>query len=359
MRAAIVGAKGWARICLTIVLSAIVLVSAARAQSAEASLQAAGLKRVGNAWLHPSELAVRDRLAEIDRLDRRFHESRKQVQALIEQNESYTTQLAQLKAAQQRTRDAQGAAKGGSPQQKALDEELKQQSRLIEQLKELIVAPDQLGGAGPLKTALMDLVDVRTELGRSLLTIRKLVEGLPAAYEKLARDSELTAALAALSPPGQFGSGKNYAAELRGLARLEKTIFNDAVPFYRDGKQPRVTALVNEELPLTFSFYESSEPTVITHAMAESLGIDVSAAPRTKVRLGGNADFNVRQVRLKSVRFGRHVVRDVEALVLPPDDESAGARIGGRTLREIRPRFQPERLVLQFESAVSGAEKDK
>ncbi len=296
---------------------------------------------MGNAWLHPSELAVRDRLAEIDRLDRRFHESRKKVQALIEQNESYKTQLAQLTAAQLRTRNAQGAAKGGSPQQKALDEELKQQTKLIEQLKQSIVAPEHLGGVGPLKTALMELVDARTELGRSLLTSRKLVEGLPAAYEKLARDSELTAASAALSPPGQFGSGKNYAAELRGFGRLEKLIFNDAVPFYRDGKQPRMTALVNEELPITFSFYESSDPTVITHSMAESLGINVSAAPRTKVRLGGNADFNVRQVRLMSVRFGRHVVRDVEALVLSPDDESAARGSAATRFARFAPGWNP------------------
>ncbi len=322
VRAAIVGTIR-VRLCLTVVIIATGIVSEALAQAPEALLQASGLKCVGNAWLHPSELAVRDRLAELDRLDRRFHESRKQVQALIEQNESYKTQLAQLTAAQLRTREARNAAKGGSPQQKALDEELKQQTKLIEQLKQSIVAPEQLGGVGPLKTALMEVVDARVELVQSLLTIRKLVEELPAAYEKLAADSELTAALAALSPPGQLGSGKNYAAEVRGLGRLEKLVFNDAIPFYRDGKQPRVTGVVNEELPVTFSFYESSEPTVITHSMSESLGIDVSAAPRTKVRLGGNAEFNVRQVRLTSVRFGRHVVRDVEALVLSPDDESA------------------------------------
>jgi hypothetical protein len=191
------------------------------------------------------------------------------------------------------------------------------------------------------------------------LAVRELVDRLPSIYEKLASDSDVTSALAALTPAGQLGSGKTYAGEVRGLSRLEKLIFNDAVPFYRDGKQVRITGLVNEELPVTFSFYESNDPTVITYSMAESLGIDLSSAPRTKVRLGGNSEFNVRQTRLGSVRFGRHVVRDLEALVLSPDDESAGARIGGRSLRGIRPRLEPERLMLHLENAAPSGEKEK
>jgi hypothetical protein len=67
----------------------------------------------------------------------------------------------------------------------------------------------------------------------------------------------------------------------------------------------------------------------------------------------------VRQARLKSVRFGRHVVRDLEVLVLSPDDEGVGARIGGRSLRGIRPRLEPERLMLHLESATTSGEKDK
>jgi hypothetical protein len=347
---------GTVRYLPLVLILAVGVAPAAQAESPEAVLQAAGLKRVGNVWLHPTELAVRDRLAEIDRLDRRFHEARKQVHALIEQSESYKTQLAQLTVAQQRTREGRAAAKNGSPQQKALDEELKQQAKLIEQLKQLIVPPDQLGGTGALKTALMELVEVRIELARNLLAVRELVDRLPQEYQMLATDSKLTKALAALAPPGQFGSGKNYAVELRGLSRLEKLIFNDAVPFYRDGKQPRVTGLVNEELPVTFSFYESNDPTVITYAMAESLGIDLSRALRTTVRLDGKVDLAASQVRLASLRFGRHVVRDVEALVLSPDDESAGARIGGRTLSAIRPRLDAERLLLHLDSAATSAE---
>jgi hypothetical protein len=335
------------------------MTEAARGDTPEAVLQAAGLKRAGNIWLHPAELALRDRLAEVDRLDRRFQDARKQVQLLIEQNESYKTQLVQVIAAQQRTRDARNAAKGGSPQQKALDEEIKQQTKLIDQLKQAIVAPDRLGGAGPLKTASMELIETTVELARGLLAVRELVERLPSVYEKLASDSDVTSALAALTPAGQLGSGKTYASEVRGLSRLEKLIFNEAVPFYRDGKQARITGLVNEVLPVTFSFYESNDPTVITYSMAESLGIDLSSAPRTKVRLGGNTEFTVRQARLKSVRFGRHVVRDLETLVLSPDDESAGARIGGRSLRGIRPRLEPERLMLHLESAATSGEQEK
>ena len=314
----------------------------------QAVLEKHGLKQANGAWHLTSDLSIADRVQSAERLERRLNERRNQIETLIDYNERMKAQLAKWNEAQKTARAARKLVKGDSPEQKLLDEQIKQQGTVIDQLKKSIVPVDKLGATMPLKALLMELVAIRSETAFHVLTARRNISQASARFEALRADPEVIAALAALEPPGQLAPARTFGNEIRSLERIEKAIFTDELPLYREGKLWRVTGIANEELPLTFSFSESSEPTVITHTMADALGLDLAKKPEREQRIGG-ANVRGKSARLDSLRFGRYVLKDVQVLVLPPESENLGARISPAAFQGLRVRIVPERLLLRLE----------
>jgi hypothetical protein len=330
-------------------LVALFPVSAVGEDSPEAVLTKHGLKYSSGYWQIASDLRTADRIRAMERLERRVQELRDQIEKVLEFNERLKIALVRLNDAQQNARAARKAVKDGSPEQKRLDEQVKQQEKLIEQHKKSIVPLDKLGATPPLKGLIMELVAARSEMAFHLLSARRQIRDAPSRYEHLKKDSDVTSALAALEPPGQLPPPRNYTSESRSLDRFEKIIFNDELPMFREGKQWRVTGIANEELPIAFSFDESKEPTAITRSMAASLGLNLDDKATVRRRVA-ETDVDATPVRLASLRFGRHVIDDVEVLVLSPENENLGARLGLDVFRDFTVSVVPERLVLRLEA---------
>jgi hypothetical protein len=311
-------------------------------------LEKHGLKYANGIWHLASDLSIAERVQSAERLERRFYDRRNQIDTLLEYNERMKVQLAKLTEAQKAAQAARKIVKGDSPEQKLLDEQIKQRGAVIDQLKKSIVPAEKLGATMPLKALVMELVGIRSEAAFHLLSARRHVEQAPTRYEALRTNPEVVAALTALEPPGQLAPLRTHANEMRSVERIEKVIFTDELPLFREGTLWRVTGIANEELPIMFSFYESTEPTVITHTMAEALGRDLAKQPKAERKLG-KTNVKVTTVRLEKLRFGRHVLNDVEVLVLPPESENLGARIGQAAFRGLRVRVVAERLLLRLE----------
>jgi hypothetical protein len=64
----------------------------------------------------------------------------------------------------------------------------------------------------------------------------------------------------------------------------------------------------------------------------------------------------VKHSKLARLRFGQHVLKDVEVFVLSPEHENIGARISHAALRGLRVRVVPERLLLTLEPGESRDE---
>lgn len=322
--------------------------AALAAESPDQVLQQHGLKQAGGLWHLSSDLGVAERVQTAERLERRFHDLRKQIDTLLDYNERMKAQLAALNAAQKGARAARKTVKGDSPEQKLWDEQIKQQGAVIDQLKKSIVPVEKLGATMPLKALVMELVGVRSEAAFHVLSARRHIQQAPDRDEALRTNAEIVAALAALQPPGDLAPPRTYANEVRSLERIDKTIFTDELPLFREGKAWRVTGIANDELPMTFTFYDSTEPAVITRSMADALGLDLAKKPKVEHQLG-KANVKVTTTRLESLRFGRHVLHDVVVLVLSPENENQGARIGLGVFRNLRVRVVPERLLLRLD----------
>ena len=302
--------------------------------SAEAILQAHGLKRVGGLWLLPEELQLSERLIALTRFRDRRNIARAYVDQLLDTNEAIFARITKLEEVIKKTHALDSAAKAGSPQRKQLDAELKNEEAIVKQGRMLHTPLDKLGMAPPLKPALVDLVNVQTEATLALLAYRDTHADLPKLYGRLGGDSAVAAALAALPNPGRLGPAKTLGDKWRAMInRLDADLLNDKLPIYREGHAFRFTAIIDESRPLTFTFGKRGEPTVIPQNLAEAAGITAGPhARRAQYHTADGRNVAVEAVRIPEFRLGRTVIKNVEAEILPPEAADVGARIGPNAL---------------------------
>jgi hypothetical protein len=323
------------------------------ADSPEQVLEKHGLKRANGMWYASVDLRIPERLQAAERQERRVHELTKQVEKLLHDQELLKVQLAGSNSAVKLLREARNKVKGGSNEQKQLDEQIKRQNAAIDEMKKMIVPAETLGSTMPLKGVVMELVGARSELAYHALRIRRSIEQLPKLYEQLHSDRAVLSALQSLDPPGQLGAARPYTSELRTLDRMDKLLFGDELPVYREGKEWRVTGVANEELPIAFTFNPNRGPTTISRTMAEALGVDVAGRQEVDRRIDGGQNVKAIPARLESLRFGRHVLWNVNVLVLAPENENLGARISAVAFQGLRVRVVPEQLKMVLEPAAS------
>ena len=103
----------------------------------------------------------------------------------------------------------------------------------------------------------------------------------------------------------------------------------------REGKAPpegrELAVLALTALGVVFGDIGTSPIYAFRESFHPSHGIEVTPeSPRVRVTVGRGRSVLARQVTIPYLRLGRHVVRDVPALLLPPEHEDAGSQIGPR-----------------------------
>jgi hypothetical protein len=321
----------------------------ALAQPPAKSLEARGLTRIGKVWCIADEVTLRDKLTELDRLAKRFHEAQQKVEQLLTQNQEAAANLPQFTKLEKSIHDQMAAAKPGTPQYKQLDGELKKAAFALEQLRGIYSPPDKLGAAAPLKPALVELANARAELTIRYLALQNTPNISTQQYDRLRQDESIMHALAELKDD-QLGPAKQIQDKRKAIERIEPEILNDSLPVYREGAAYRLTAVLDDRQPLTFGIGGASDPTIIPQNIAEAVGIAATeTSPRLKLRVAANRDETVQEVKLAKLRFGRNVVSNVTAYILPPEAADLGARIGAKALPGYRVKINAERLQLVIE----------
>ena len=197
---------------------------------------------------------------------------------------------------------------------------MKAAAAAVEQLQRIYIPSEQFGLSAPLKPALNDLIIVRTDMMVRLLPMREAMDHLTQRYHALHDETAVTAALASLTPKQTLGLSRSLLDGWKIVDKLQPMVFSDSVPVSRDGKIYRVTAIVNERQPLTFSFVGTGEPTLIPQNLAEAAGLIVNVkAAQTKLRVAKDRDEMAWRMKVPQLRFGRHVLRDVDAYILAPE----------------------------------------
>jgi hypothetical protein len=176
--------------------------------------------------------------------------------------------------------------------------------------------------------------------------------GLDEEYEPLKQEPRLIRALRQIDGSHRIGPLRDYEDRLVQLAPYERLVFTSELPLYRLGDRLRVSLILGDQTPATFTWQESHEPTVITASLAEAAGIAAAeSASRVPVPAGGDRRVWTREVVIPYLRLGRHVVKDVPALLLPPEAEDLGSQIGSVALPGYQAVAEPARLRLLVRAA--------
>jgi hypothetical protein len=292
----------------------------------------------GPIWVLTLESRLRDQLAGLDDLRRSVVMLQTAIDQRIEQNrarwETATVRIEALKA-------ALAVLKKNDPKRKPLEQQ-------IQELRRQAVEPRQLGAQPDVQARLIDLTNQRHKLALAVLGIREAVPRLEAAYQALAADDAVSAALKQINGVARLGPvNPNYRGELRRLGECERAAFTPWVPLYIQSGRVRVGALVNDRSPVTFTWKSETQPTVLTASMLEAAGLSVPhGAEGTTLTFDRGRRTAARRAVVPSLRFGRHVLENVPVWVLPPEAEDLGALIGPQAFTDGSVRVEPERLRL-------------
>lgn len=302
--------------------------------SAEQVLQEHGLTKVGKVWVLPEERQLRERLTALERAEKRHRDARATVDQLLDANEATLARLTKLEEAIKKTQELDAAAKAGSPPRKQLDIELKNEQSAIEQLHKQYVPPDKLGMATPLKPALIDAVNARTEVTLKLLAYRVTPYDLAERYQQLTKESAVAAVLSGSDESPQLGPQKGLCDRWRFVVDSYSTnLLGNTLPVYRDGHAFRFTAIINERRPITFTLDSADGPMLIPQDLADAAGLSIgSNAPQTTYRVAEGRDVKVQKVQIEQVRLAGHASKNVPAYILPPEAADVGAKIGPNSL---------------------------
>jgi hypothetical protein len=218
----------------------------------------------------------------------------------------------------------------------------------IEALQANLAPPERLGAKDDVRTQVIAWTSERNELTAASVSIRRALPKLVDRYVELTKDDEVQRALRRTGDGHRLGPLRSYQGELQKLAEYERLVFTRWNPVHWQAGQPRVTGLVNDQSPITFSWSEASQqPTLITATAAEAAGMTVADdAPRESVALERGRKVSARRITVPYLRFGACLLRDVQAFVLSPEGEYWGCHIGHDAFANHTVRLEPERLRL-------------
>ena len=232
-----------------------------------------GLKRIDRVWIAAEELRLRQDLAELPKRRERILALERDLDERIEANRKLWLEAQPAIAALRKS-----LAKFGTDDP--------QRVLIQQQLDALLAAsaePAKLGGRGEVRSRVVRWIDERNGLATAVgadsqpsPAWRACTSGWPkrpASPKLSAAPAKSTAsARTAAMPPKRTSSPTTSGWPSRPW-----------VPIFFQGSQVRLTALINDQSPVTFTWSDSSGPgIVLTRTAAEAAGLTIPATARAK-----------------------------------------------------------------------------
>lgn len=202
-----------------------------------------------------------------------------------------------------------------------------------------------------IRPLLVEETNLRSRSLLALLNLRASIERVNKAYEKLAGQSDVKSAIQGLgAPPHKLGPTFGYTMATTQLDKVESLVMSTDVPFFSQGGFPRVSGIVNEMIPVTFTWRGERDPTLITTSMARNIGVRPRPSATGKKLAVRDQIVDVIPATIDSLRFGKVVLRQIEVQILSPDAEHLGAQIGPAVFEahDVRLNRSTYRLELRY-----------
>jgi hypothetical protein len=311
-------------------------------------LTRAKLTPIGEFWLIADEVELLRHLEALDPLERQHQQAKAQVDEHIQSNDAAAKIWSDAKSKLDKTRNSLKDASIVGAERRKLEETARQQEKELRELRLRWRDENQFGEHPPVRTAVVRVITIRNALALSLLAIRRLEGELPKKYAPLRINPAIRTALSAMGERHRLGPARDYQADMKRVAAAERLAFSDEIPVYREDRHFRVSLIVNDQTPAVFSIRHSTGPTVIPASLAAAAGIKLDDEARTTTyQVDSDRRLSVHKVKIPMMRLAGVQLKDVEALVLPPEGEDLGAKLGHNAYNHLVLRVDGRRLALR------------
>jgi hypothetical protein len=296
------------------------------------------LTRLDRVWVLPLELELRQELSELPKLREKLLAIEREIEQRIEQNR---VAWQESQPALLGLKQVLGKLPTSDPQRPVIQKQ-------IEVIEAAAPEPSRLAARSDVRAQVVEWNAHRSGLAAATARLRRELPDVGSRYTELAQDPGVQRALRKTGEGHRLGPQRSYQGDQEKLDDYERLVHTKWNPVYQQSGQWRVTGLIHERSPVTFSWSDASEqPTLITSTAAEAAEIHIpEGAPSESVSLSPGRSTTARRVNLPYLRFGACLLRDVSILVLPPEAEDWGCRIGRGALSEHAVKLEPERLRL-------------
>jgi uncharacterized coiled-coil protein SlyX len=306
-----------------------------------------GLTLVGNTWVTPLEQRLRTRLHALEETNSRLKKAQLDLNKAIRTNASGWKKVAQFEEQLRQLIEAKARFSAGSPQHESLERQIARQRDTIKAIAGQCVSPEKFGAKPAVREAVVNLANLRHDLLLSVYWTRGEMPRMMRQYQSLRDDEPLVSGMYELGSDYRLGPVHDHKRTSARIAEFERSVLASPPPIYSQNGRTRVPLLLGDRLPVTFTWRESSEPVLLTANVAAAAGYDVPKdSPRANVRIGPDRQLVAQRVTIPYLRVGSHMVRDVEAFVLPPEGEDLGCHISAGSLRGVNARADLARLQL-------------
>jgi hypothetical protein len=294
----------------------------------------------GNVWINDTERRLREGLTRLDglraeivarqtRLDERIEQNRLAWDSISRQIESLQRTLATLTSDDKKRRPVE---------------------QQIAELRRQAIAPDQFGAVPEIRRQVIDLTNLRQTMTLTVLEIESHAARLEESYAHLREDARVVATLRKLGDIDRLGPlDRDYPRAIRALRNEQQRAIGASVPIYVQSGRVRVGAIVNESQPVTVTWLDSQEPTILPRGVVQAAGLETEIAAETlQIQVGRQRGVRVQRLTIPALRIGEAVIRDVPAFVLSPEHEDLGAQISAAAFAGFAVKIEPARLRLSI-----------
>ena len=301
-----------------------------------------GLVPSGQIWISHRELWVKRSVDALEGLERRHQQAIAKADEMLAANEAIRARLVLAEeSARTKGRTDTNRPHPSSARQAGRTASPSSSAELTSQLPDVT----GLGEQTPLQLAMIELANARTALQLAVLRITREAPRLEAEYKALESNTDVRSALEAIPPNARLGPASNYQREIVKAEAVRAVAFKSEIPGYFESGLFRLQTIVNEIQPVTFTLVKNG-PSVVTASVAQQLGLPGRHTPRMQEMDLDGRRLAVYPVRLGELRLGSIVIKNVAAVVLPPDAEDLGSRLSASSPTGYQATLHPRQMKL-------------
>ena len=143
----------------------------------------------------------------------------------------------------------------------------------------------------------------------------------------MGQDRQVASAIAALGRQARLASAGNVPKYRQRLDRARRVVASEWIPVYSESGQLRISGIVEQNTPTTFTYQRGSGPTLLPASVIRKAGIEIPEDAQSVVlRCNDGRQIPVHVITIAYLRLGPTVLERVRVYALPPEGEDLGAR---------------------------------